>query len=66
VDSPYNTYKYRGLPIGPIANPGLDSILSTVTPIKSSYIFYLSDLDGNMHYAVTFAEHIVNKNRYLK
>ncbi len=66
VDSPYNTYKYRGLPIGPITNPGLDSILSAVTPIKSPYIFYLSDLSGNMYYAETFAEHVVNKQRYLK
>lgn len=65
VDSPYNTYKYKGLPIGPIANPGLDSILAAATPIKSNYIFYLSDSDGKFHYAKTYAEHMRNRDRYI-
>jgi UPF0755 protein len=43
VDSPYNTYKYYGLPIGPISNPGMDSILAAIYPEKSAYWFYLSD-----------------------
>lgn len=66
IDSPYNTYVYRGLPPGPISNPGIDSILSTVTPIETKYYFYLSDEDGEMHYAVTHDEHVANKFRYLK
>ena len=65
VDSPYNTYKYKGLPPGPIGNPGLDSILAAATPIKSKYVFFLSDKQGNFHYAVTYAQHLVNKNKYL-
>jgi len=64
-DSPYNTYKYAGLPHGPISNPGLSSLKATVTPIPSDYLFYLSDYDGNMHYARTFEQHKVNKNKYL-
>ncbi len=64
-DSPYNTYLYKGLPEGPISNPGLDSIRSAVTPVKTSYYFYLSDKDGEMHYAKTFDEHVVNKQKYL-
>jgi UPF0755 protein len=66
VDSPYNTYKYAGLPPGAITNPGLDSLRTAVTPITSPYYFYLSDKNGDMHYAKTFAEHVVNKNKYLK
>ena len=65
-DSPYNTYKYKGLPPGAIGNPGIDALLSAVTPTKSSYLFYLSDIRGNMHYANTFAEHVINKEKYLK
>lgn len=64
-DSPYNTYKYKGLPPGPINNPGLDSITATLTPIKSKYVFFLSDLDGNFHFANTYAEHLANKKKYL-
>lgn len=65
IDSPYNTYKYKGLPIGPIANPGLDSLRAAVTPIESDYLFYLSDLEGKMHYSETFEEHKANKRRYF-
>ena len=63
--SPYNTYLHKGLPPGPIGNPGLDSILAAATPIKSKYVFFLSDKQGNFHYAVTYAQHLVNKNKYL-
>lgn len=66
TDSPYNTYTNRGLPPTPIANPGLDSILATVTPVESDYYFYLTDKEGNMHYAVTHDQHVINKARYLK
>ena len=66
VDSPYNTYKYRGLPVGPIANPGMDSLRAAVTPIETEYLFYLSDRSGNMYYSPDFEGHVRNKNRYLK
>ncbi len=65
IDSPYNTYKYKGLPPGPINNPGLDSITAALNPIKSNYIFFLSDLDGNFHFATTYTEHMANKKKYL-
>lgn len=65
ADSPYNTYKNPGLPIGPIANPGLDSILAAIYPKDSSYLFYLSDLSGNMHYSLTYAEHNRKARYYL-
>ncbi|PCI29821.1 hypothetical protein COB55_01225 [Candidatus Wolfebacteria bacterium] len=65
VDSPYNTYKYPGLPIGAISNPGLSSIRAAVSPIKSPYLFYLSDRQGGMHYARDFEEHKMNRRLYL-
>lgn len=65
VDSPYNTYKYKDLPPGAIANPGSDALRSTITPIDTPYLYYLSDKDGNMHYAKTHAEHLTNRVRYL-
>lgn len=65
-DSPYNTYKYKGLPLGAIGNPGLDALVATVTPIKTPHLFYLSDIRGNMHYAKTFEEHVLNKEKYLR
>ena len=65
IDSPYNTYRYKGLPAGPIANPGLDSLRAAVTPIETEYLYYLSDRKGNMYYASTFEEHKRNKRLYL-
>lgn len=66
IDSPYNTYRYKGLPPTPIANPGLDSIRAAVTPIPNKYVYFLSDKKGEMHYAVTFEEHQKNVAKYLK
>lgn len=65
IDSPYNTYKYKGLPPGPINNPGLSSIAAALNPVKSNYIFFLSDLDGNFHFATTYGAHMANKKKYL-
>ncbi len=66
IDSPYNTYKYRGLPPGPISNPGLDALTAAVHPTKTPYLYYLTGSDGNMYYAQTFAEHKANRAKYLK
>ncbi len=65
VDSPYNTYTHKGLPPGPIANPGMSSIVAAVTPIKSNYLFYLSDKQGNFHYSATYAGQLANQRKYL-
>lgn len=66
IKSAYNTYKNKGLPAGPIGNPGISAIRAAVHPKKSSYLYYLSDKQGNMHYAITFEEHKTNKEKYLK
>lgn len=66
TDSPYNTYTRKGLPPGPITNPGLDSILAAITPTKSKYLYFLTDKNGVMRYAVTHAQHVTNKEKYLR
>ena len=65
TDSPYNTYTNKGLPPSPISNPSLDSITAAVTPIKTDYLFYLSDKQGNFHFAATYQQFLVYKHRYL-
>ena len=63
--SRYNTYTNKGLPPGPITNPGIDSILAAVTPITTKYLYYLSDRKGNLYYAATYEQHLANKYKYL-
>jgi len=65
IDSPYNTYKYRGLPLGPICNPGLDSILASVYPEDSDFWYYLSTPAGETIYSKTLEEHNIARARYL-
>jgi UPF0755 protein len=65
VDSPYNTYRVVGLPPGPIASPGYESIKAALNPIDSPYIFYLTGRDGNMYYSETYAQHTYYKAMYL-
>jgi len=66
IDSPYNTYVYRGLPPTPISNPGLNAIRATIHPLATKYYFYLSDANGDMHYAITHDGHVANKDKYLR
>ncbi len=66
IDSPYNTYKYRGLPPGPIANPSLTAIKAVIYPEKNDYWYFLSDNEGNIYYSKTLEQHNIYKARYLK
>lgn len=66
MDSPYNTYKYRGLPPGPINNPGLASIEAALRPQPSKYLYYLHDTSGAIHYASTYKEHQENIKNHLR
>ncbi len=66
IDSPYNTYKYKGLPPGPIANPGLSSIRAVVYPKANEYLFFLTTPEGEVKYAKTYEGHLENKRKYLK
>lgn len=66
IDNPYNTYKYIGLPPGPICNPGLESILAAIYPKPSQYWYYLSTPQGETIFSKTFKEHLAAKEKYLK
>ncbi len=57
VDSPYNTYLHKGLPPGPICNPGMDSILAALRPISTSHLYFVAIDDGKHHFSTTFREH---------
>ncbi|HEV8677630.1 MAG TPA: endolytic transglycosylase MltG [Candidatus Paceibacterota bacterium] len=65
TDSPYNTYLYKGLPPGPIGSPSIDAIMAAVTPVETSYLYYLSDLNGTVHYSTTYDQHLNKKEQYL-
>lgn len=65
VDSPYNTYTHKGLPPGPISNPGLESIDAALHPTKTNYLYYLTGKDNLMHYATTYVQHQANQRKYL-
>jgi UPF0755 protein len=63
IDSPYNTYVNKGLPPGPIANPGLSAIMATLHPVQNEYFYFLSNPEtGETIFAKTFEEHVQNKS----
>lgn len=66
MESPFNTYRNKGLPPSPINNPGIDAIGAALNPQKSEYLFYLHDTDGNIHYASNYKEHQENIKKYLR
>ncbi len=66
TDSRYNTYKYPGLPLGPIANPGSMALEAAAYPEPNDAWYFLTGEDGIVHYARTLDEHDRNKAKYLK
>lgn len=65
VKSAYNTYLHGGLPPGPIASPGLESIRAAAEPTDTDHLYYLHDIDGKIHYAKTAEEHQQNIHEFL-
>jgi UPF0755 protein len=62
--SPYNTYLHRGLPPGPINNPGLSSIIAAINPEKNNYLYFVAKGDGSHRFAETYKEHKENIQLY--
>lgn len=58
IQSPYNTYIHKGLPPGPIANPGGASINAVLYPAETDYIYFVADKDGAHHYSTSYQEHL--------
>lgn len=65
VDSPYNTYRVKALPPGPIANPGAASLEAAVAPQQTDYLYYLAKPDGTHVFTKTLDEHNKYKKMYL-
>ncbi|MGD6847118.1 endolytic transglycosylase MltG [Rossellomorea aquimaris] len=65
VDSPYNTYKVKGLPPGPIANAGVSSIEAALEPEDTEYYYFLASANGSVYYSETLEEHNEKKAKYI-
>jgi UPF0755 protein len=61
LDSPYNTYRVRGLPPGPIGNPGFSALAAVVHPVKTPYLYFLTTKEGEVLYASSFEGHKRNR-----
>ena len=66
LDSPYNTYRYPGLPPGPICNPGRGALEAALYPADEAYLYFVSRNDGSHHFSRTFAEHQNAVRRFQK
>jgi UPF0755 protein len=62
VDSPYNTYKYAGLPPGPICSPGEKALKAALSPAATDYLFFVSNGDGSHTFSKTFGAHLAARN----
>ena len=68
IDSPYNTYLYKGLPAGPISNPGMASIQAAMNPEKTNYFYYALGDDGVHHFNTNYNDHVnfINSQQLYK
>lgn len=68
VKSPYNTYVNAGLPVGPISNPGIDSIKAALYPDETDYLYFVlkDPEDGSHAFTKTYEEHLAAQNQYLR
>ncbi len=64
LQSPYNTYRVAGLPPAPISNPGLESLRATISPAKTSYLYYITDRNGVNRYSEDLEGHNANIQKY--
>jgi UPF0755 protein len=66
LDSPYNTYKYFGLPPGPINNPGRDALKAAFNPEENKYLFFVADGSGGHNFAKNYSQHLRYVRDYQK
>ena len=66
IDSPYNTYKYAGLPPKPICNAGIKALKAAANPDNTAYLYFVADGDGGHNFSKTLTEHNQNIQKWLK
>ena len=64
--NPYNTYRIRALPPGPIASPGRDALRSVLEPADTPYLYFVSRNDGTHSFSRTYAEHVAAVDRFQR
>jgi UPF0755 protein len=64
--TPYNTYRIRGLPPGPVCNPGKEAIVAALYPRETKYLYFVSKNDGTHHFSSTLKEHNMAVRKYQK
>lgn len=65
-DSPYNTYKNKGLPPGPICNPGMAALKAAMHPLETDNLYFVADASGHTRFSPTLAGHVANVEEYRK
>jgi uncharacterized YceG family protein len=65
IESPYNTYLHPGLPPGPIASPGADSIKAALYPADTDYLYFLAKGDGSHAFSSTYEQFLKDKDKYI-
>ena len=66
INSPYNTYKYKGLPPGPINNPGKDAILAALYPDQNEYLYFVANGQGGHSFSKTYSQHLRKVHQYRR
>ena len=66
IDNPYNTYKYKGLPPGPINSPGLEALKAAVTPLTTDYLYFVANGTGYHTFSKTVQQHNKAKNEFKR
>ncbi|MBK7228120.1 MAG: endolytic transglycosylase MltG [Ignavibacteriales bacterium] len=66
IESPYNTYKYSGLPPGPINNPGKNAIMAALYPDKNNYLYFVAGGNSGHKFAKSYSDHLKNVAQYRK
>ena len=61
IDSKYNTYLYEGLPPGPINSPGIDAMIAAVNPMKTNFLYFVSNKKGRHIFNETYQDHLKSK-----
>lgn len=64
IDSPYNSYKNKGLPPTPISSPGIKSIKATLNPATTKYLYFVAKMDGGNNYSETYDQHLIYVQQY--